>query len=188
MNIWIIDEKTARLRIFTRFGKSVSAIVDTADVETLSRFTWSIWEARRGGSRLRGRARGTRRIGCTPAGGRAPMVAIANVVMRPASGLVVDHINGDSLDNRRENLRVLTPTQNHQNIDRSHQSKTGLPRGVVRMKSGRFRVMHMLRRKQVSLGLFDTIDEAIAAAVAWRAIHMPFVNESRHRMIVDASR
>ncbi len=31
-------------------------------------------------------------------------------------GMVIDHINGDTLDNRLENLRVCTNTQNAQNI------------------------------------------------------------------------
>ena len=39
-------------------------------------------------------------------------LAIHRIVMSPPKGMVVDHINGNALDNRKENLRVCTYSQN----------------------------------------------------------------------------
>jgi len=37
------------------------------------------------------------------------------VIMKPPDHLVVDHINHDTLDNRKENLRICTKQQNEMN-------------------------------------------------------------------------
>jgi hypothetical protein len=46
-------------------------------------------------------------------GGRKTLMH--RVIMSPPKGLQVDHINGDRLDNRRCNLRIVTATQNRAN-------------------------------------------------------------------------
>src|SRR5690606_2692728 len=45
----------------------------------------------------------------------SPAVGLHIFIMRPEPGLVVDHRDGDGLDNRRANLRVCTHKQNIRN-------------------------------------------------------------------------
>lgn len=54
---------------------------------------------------------------------------------RPAEGNVIDHINRNPADNRRDNLREVSLAQNAQNNKGKRISQTGL-RGVVCMSSG----------------------------------------------------
>jgi len=52
------------------------------------------------------------------------------LIMNTPKGMHTDHINGDGLDNRKENLRVCTPQENHQNRKLRADSSTGF-KGVA---------------------------------------------------------
>jgi hypothetical protein len=89
------------------------------------------------------------------------------IVTRAPKGTYVDHINGDKLDNRKSNLRLVTNSENMQNLRGAYRtSRTGI-RGVSPFE-GRFRATVVVNYKQHHIGLFDTIDEAAAAATAAR--------------------
>lgn len=47
-------------------------------------------------------------------------VQMANLLMTPPEGFVVDHINGSGLDNRRANLEIVTRSENAR---RAHAAK-----------------------------------------------------------------
>lgn len=79
---------------------------------------------------------------------------------------VIDHINGDSLDNRIANLRDTSQLVNVQNIRVSKNSASGLL-GAFWVKSRRhWRSSIRANGKVVYLGQFHTPEEAHAAYVA----------------------
>ena len=57
----------------------------------------------------------TKRYVHSAAGGKTLYLHRLIMGLTPGDGLEVDHLNGNGLDNRRENLRVVTHAQNHQN-------------------------------------------------------------------------
>lgn len=72
--------------------------------------------------------------------------------------LEVDHINGNSLDNRIENLRLVTKSKNMINRP-CFNKKSGLPKGVTKMR-GRF-VSRIRQDNTITvLGYFKTPEEA----------------------------
>lgn len=82
-------------------------------------------------------------------------------IMKTPKGLVVDHINHDTLDNRKENLRNVTQRQNTMNSKPRKNNKVGL-KGVF-IDRGRFRAQITLSGKNVYLGWYKTKEEAAQA-------------------------
>lgn len=96
----------------------------------------------------------------------------------PGDGLEVDHLNGDRLDNRRDNLRTTTRAQNAQNL-RSKPGSTSRYRGVCwETRCGKWRATAKAGGRIHFLGRFDDEDEAGRAASDFRAEHMPFAVEA----------
>lgn len=74
---------------------------------------------------------------------------------------VIDHINGDTLDNRFENLRSTSKSQNQKNSQLDHRNKTGIS-GVWfcnRLKKYICYITSFNKRKY--LGSYADFDEAV---------------------------
>ncbi len=76
---------------------------------------------------------------------------------------LVDHRDGSKINNRRENLREATPSQNSQNVGKASSNSTTGFLGVSKIPGERFRAVIKTDRKQKSLGCFKTAEEAHSA-------------------------
>lgn len=108
-NLITTDEVRQIATIHCRNG---NVLIDLDDLQWVRHFRWFIDRTRTQGSSCAGRGR---RYARTTIHGR--LVRLHRFLMGPPPSPthVVDHISGDSLDNRRRNLRWATPKENAQN-------------------------------------------------------------------------
>lgn len=104
--------------------RGLFALVDAADRDLVSVHRWSAVPT----SSKRNNHYAQARIG-------KAQVKLHRLLMAPPPGLVVDHINGDGLDNRRANLRVCTQAENARNG--GHPATAPLSVGVAEPRGGR---------------------------------------------------
>lgn len=126
--------------------KGKFAILDASDYDRLAPFRWFAKETR------------GRFYAATTRSGR--IVTMHRMIMRPPKAMLVDHIDGNSLNNRRSNLRICTPAQNRQNT--RPRRKTSRFIGVSRRgKEFIARIKH--KNKSIYLGTFSREEDAAHA-------------------------
>ncbi len=91
---------------------------------------------------------------------------LARLVMGEPVGMQVDHISMDKLDNRKQNLRIVTQQQNRCNR-RAHKNNTSGIKGVSWHRANKkWMAAIKTNYKQKYLGQFSTKEEAAAAYAA----------------------
>lgn len=74
----------------------------------------------------------------------------------------VDHINGNPLDNKMQNLRICTHSENSKNLKTKKNNTSG--HAGVRIKGDdKYQASIMINRKSINLGLFSSFDQAVQA-------------------------
>jgi hypothetical protein len=122
------------------------AIVDREDYEELSKYTWYV--TRHGGNKYACR--------------KGKSILMHRMIMKPPRGMVVDHIDGNGLNNRRCNLRICTQGQNVCNRRPNSGNGTGF-RGVELRDSGKYLAVVRHEGKNHRAGLFSDPVEAARA-------------------------
>lgn len=95
-------------------------------------------------------------------GGKWTTITMHREIMQTPKGMDTDHINGDSLDNRRTNLRICHRSQNALNRRVDRRNKTGY-RNISKRLDGKFVAQVKLDKKHHWIGAFDTALEAAKA-------------------------
>lgn len=150
-------------------------IVDDDDFERLSK---NKWQARRD------KDRGFYAERMEYAGHKTPYrIGMAREILGLGRGdpRIADHINGDTLDNRKCNLRIVDHSQNMQNRKLGKNSSSGL-RGVCwHRRDKRWTAYIKHRGKRVHLGYFKTKEQAYGAyCAAAEKMHGEYRRTEKH--------
>jgi hypothetical protein len=126
------------------------AIVDDIDYERLLAYSWyALYDNKMDGYYAvhnTGRKNGWKRI------------SMHRFVTSAKKGQYVDHINHNTLDNRRCNLRICRPSQNQANARLRSDNSTGYK--GVRAYEGRYYAIIRVNGKGIHLGGYNTPQEA----------------------------
>jgi hypothetical protein len=90
----------------------------------------------------------------------------------------IDHINGDPSDNRILNLRQATSAENKRN-SKTRTDNLLKVKGVQKRNNGKYRARIYHNNKHISLGMYNTKEEAHAAYIAKaKELHEDFMRAS----------
>lgn len=124
------------------------ALVDSGDYDRMMKYKWHLSS--------KGYA-----IRSVP--GKSSGITMHRMIMDPPKGVMVDHINGQVLDNRRSNLRIVNALQNAQNRKKNVRSRS-MYKGVSwKVANGKWQARIRVENKQFHIGLYDTELEAAVA-------------------------
>lgn len=129
-----------RIPLGGKYGKGKFALIDDCDFERVSNYMWYLSQGYPTTNLGHGR------------GNRVP-IKLHRFILNPPKGQSIDHINQDPLDNRRENLRYCTKSQNAINSSKY--------KGYYYFKQcKRWCVQIQVNSKTKHIGLYKTEEEA----------------------------
>ena len=131
-------------------GKSHKAIVSLEDIDKVSTFNWSLLTRPNGNKYAHRKVCGT------------TMFLHQQILGTPKWPLVIDHVNRDGLDCRRENLRIVDRRANALNSERSNNAS------IIERHGNRFRVRPFFQGKRLNLGSFISYEEALLVLKEFR--------------------
>lgn len=142
--------------------RNIFSIVDDEIFETVKDISWSFQENRKNGHKYV-RSNNNERI------------YLHRYIMNNPVGFVVDHINGNTLDNRKENLRVCTNSQNSSNQKIRKNNQYGLKGISFDRRRGKWYARIKSNNVTKYLGSFySRYDAALAYNKASKLIHKEF--------------
>lgn len=117
------DPEKRKVPLYGKYGEGKFALVSPDDYDTVMARRWVVTKF--------GYPRRMRH------GDESPTL-MHRLLLNPPEGLHVDHINGDRLDNRRENLRLCTQAENNRNLKKTKRPTTSRYKGVSRSANGKW--------------------------------------------------
>lgn len=148
---------TRRVRVegefaFVDLTKGYVAMIDAADADLVLAFSW----------RAKVKDTTVYAMSQTARPDRS-CVLMHRLVAGAATGDLVDHIDGNGLNNQRLNLRTASPSQNQQNQRLVARNSSGLKGASWQQGVDKWRAQIWRDGKRVHLGYFATAEDAHAA-------------------------
>lgn len=131
--------------VLIRLKNGMNTVIDQQDYELVSKYRWHATKSKP--------FYAVTSINGVP-------VCLHHLILPKISGLDIDHRDGDSLNNRRNNLRYCTHRQNLLNKSVQKNNKCGFKGVSFHRSSGRFRAQIQVDGRRLTLGHSDNAETA----------------------------
>lgn len=137
----ILHDDYAEVVLYNKYKEEIGrAIIDLEDVDKIKNYKWHIAEGY-ANNKSTGK--------------------MHRFIIDCPKGMVVDHINGNTLDNRKCNLRICTIAENSRNRNKYKKNASSIYKGVsYDKKKGKWRAIIQINKKSKHIGYYDSELEA----------------------------
>lgn len=146
---------------YIQLTKGRKAIVDDEDFKKFNKFNWSITA----GYAVRSKS--------LKNGGKKGLIVLHRIIVNCPKGMQVDHINNNTFDNRKSNLRICTDRQNRWNRGKQKNNTSGF-KGVYWDKNAK---KWGVRVNNLYIGIFiNPLHAAMAYDIWAKDLHGEYAN------------
>lgn len=124
-------------------SKGLETIIDIDDYEKLKNAGLLRWNAQKCGKRF-----------YVSKNSKNKKIYLHRYIMNCPDGFCIDHINGNSLDNRKLNLRICSFRENSRNVKKQSF------KGITKTKNGKYQVQIQHNGRHIVIGVFSVESEA----------------------------
>lgn len=144
----VILNDYAEIYLYNNKGEHIkSAIIDIEDVELCKQYKWCLTKD-----------------GYVLSYKNDTFLYLHRLLLGAKDNEYIDHINFNTLDNRKQNLRICTNAQNLQHRSKLTSLNTSGYHGIYFDKSrNKWKVEIQCNKKRITVGRFENIEEAISA-------------------------
>lgn len=154
---WAMPQCNSIPFVFVPLSKNRVAIIDAEDAERVFLHKWSCFTNKSGAVYAQ---TSPKKVHRTP--GQPKMVFLHRYIMEAPHGMQVDHVNGNTLDCRRQNMRLATAAENCRNRGRRSIGSTSPYKGAY-LLNGKWAARIGSAGKVIFLGYFKSAEDAALA-------------------------
>lgn len=147
-----IENNIATMNLYDKKGNKVAeTIFDSKHVDKVKKYKWYLRTHKNNSLKY---VMGTI---------NSKKIFLHRFILNTPSNKVVDHINGNTLDNRESNTRICTQANNSKN--RIYKTSKGKVPGIYQQygENGNYSVRITVNYKSIHVGTFKTYEEAVKA-------------------------